>query len=225
MVAWVIFQILLLALVLFVGIQFFHYFSTIFPTNLFFPIFLSILLTLTYFILFFVNVHKIARLLMSNEEGILTGRDVALWGIAMTAADSAYFLVNKLFINQIFPIVFYKLFGAKFGKRVAVYTRLWDVELIEIGDDTSIGTGCIIGGHAISQGELFRKKIVIGKNCTIGAGTIILPGVKIEDFVIVASNSVIPSNRVLEANSIYAGSPVKRIKEWYGESVWKNQSK
>ncbi len=221
MVAWVIFQILLLGLVLFVGIQYFQYFSTIFKTDLFFPIFFSILLTLASFLLFFVIVHKLARSLMSNEEGILTGRDVAFWGIAMTAADSAYFLVNKLFINQIFPVVFYRLFGAKFGKRVAVYTRLWDVELIEIGDDTSIGTGCIIGGHAISQGELYRKKIVIGKNCTIGAGTIILPGVTIEDFVIVASNSVIPSNRVLEANSIYAGSPVKKIKEWHGESVWR----
>lgn len=222
MVAWVIFQILLLASVLFVGIQYYYYFSELLKADIFLPLLLSILFTLATFLLFFVIVHKVARMLMREEEGILRGKDVALWGIAMTVADSAYFLVNKLFINQIFPVIFYKLFGAKFGKRVAVYSRLWDVELIEIGDDTSIGTGCIIGGHAISQGELFRKKIKIGRNCTIGAGTIILPGVTIEDFVIVASNSVIPSNRVLESNSIYAGSPVKRIKEWNGTSVWKD---
>ncbi|MFX0087279.1 MAG: acyltransferase [Candidatus Hodarchaeota archaeon] len=222
MVAWVIFQIILLASVLFIGIQYYYYFSGFLETGIFLPLFLSILFTLATFLFFFVIIHKIARMLMREEEGILKGRDVALWGIAMTAADSAYFLVNKLFINQIFPVVFYKLFGAKFGKRVAVYSRLWDVELIEIGDDTSIGTGCIIGGHAISQGDLFRKRIKIGRNCTIGAGTIILPGVTIEDYVIVASNSVIPSNRILESNSIYAGSPVKRIKEWNGMSVWKD---
>ena len=221
MVAWVIFQILLLTSVLFVGIQYFYYFSGIFNTDIFLSLLFSILFTLGTFLLFFVIIHKLARMLMKEEEGILKGRDFVLWGIAMTAADSAYFLVNKFFINQIFPAVFYRLFGAKFGKRVAIYPRLWDVELIEIGDDTSIGTGCIIGAHAISQGELFRKRVKIGKNCTIGAGTIILPGVTINDYVIVASNSVIPSNRVLEANSIYAGSPVKRIKDWNGETVWK----
>lgn len=222
MVAWVIFQILLLTSVLFVGIQYFYYFSGIFNTDIFLSLLFSILFTLGTFLLFFVIIHKLARMLMKEEEGILKGRDFVLWGIAMTAADSAYYLVNKFFINQIFPAVFYRLFGAKFGKRVAIYPRLWDVELIEIGDDTSIGTGCIIGAHAISQGELFRKRIKIGKNCTIGAGTIILPGVTINDYVIVASNSVIPSNRVLAANSIYAGSPVKRIKDWNGETVWKN---
>jgi acetyltransferase-like isoleucine patch superfamily enzyme len=160
---------------------------------------------------------------MKNEEGILTGRDQLLWGVGMTAADTAYYLVNKLFINQMFPSLFYKLFGAKIGKGAAIYTRIWDVELMKIGDNTSIGTGCIIGAHAISQGELFRKRIVIGKNCTIGAGTIILPGVTIEDNVIVASNSVIPANRILKKNSIYAGSPIKRIRDWHGESVWKSE--
>jgi acetyltransferase-like isoleucine patch superfamily enzyme len=159
---------------------------------------------------------------MRNEEGILTGWDKMLWGISMGCADTAFFMVNKFFINQIFPKIFYKLFGAKLGKRVAIFTRLWDVELMEIGDDTYIGTNCIIGAHAISQGELYRKKIRIGSNCTIGAGTIILPGVTIEDNVIVASNSVIPSNRLLVANSIFAGIPAKRIKDWNGESVWSN---
>ena len=51
-----------------------------------------------------------------------------------------------------------------------------------------------------------------------------LPGVTIEDNVIVASNSVIPSNRVLRTNSIYAGSPVKRIKDWHGEVVWEKSA-
>ncbi|MFX0050336.1 MAG: acyltransferase [Candidatus Hermodarchaeota archaeon] len=223
MVLWIVFQFILLAAVLFVGVYYFEFFYNGFAMkNLFISLFFSISLTLFTFLFFLTCLHKLARMLMKNEEGILTGRDRVLWGITMTSADTAYYLVNKLFINQIFPALFYKLFGAKFGKRVAIFTRLWDVDLMEIGDDTSVGTNCIIGAHAISQGELFRKRIKIGKNCTIGAGTIILPGVTIEDNVIVASNSVIPSNRVLKANSIYAGSPVKRIKDWNGESVWES---
>jgi len=222
MVAWVIFQIILLASVLFVGVQYFTFFLD-FTGDLFLALILGITLTLFTGVFFLAFVHKLARVLMKNEEGILSGRDMFLWGVEMTCADTAYYLVNKLFINQMFPSIFYKLFGAKLGKGVAIYTRIWDVELMEIGDSTSIGTGCIIGAHAISQGELFRKRIFIGKNCTIGAGTIILPGVTINDNVIVASNSVIPANRELEANSIYAGSPVKRIRDWNGESVWKKE--
>ena len=223
MVAWVIFQIALLASVLFLGVQYFNLLIVHFSGDLFLSLITSIILTLFTSIFFLAFVHKVARILMKNQEGILSGRDMFLWGVTMTCADTCYYLVNKLFINQMFPAIFYKLFGAKLGRGVAIYTRIWDVELMEIGDNTSIGTGCIIGAHAISQGELFRKRIFIGKNCTIGAGTIILPGVTIQDQVIVASNSVIPANRVLEANSIYAGSPIKRIRDWHGESVWKTE--
>ena len=223
MVAWVIFQIALLASVLFLGVQYFNLLIVHFSGDLFLSLITSIILTLFTSIFFLAFVHKVARILMKNQEGILSGRDMFLWGVTMTCADTSYYLVNKLFINQMFPAIFYKLFGAKLGRGVAIYTRIWDVELMEIGDNTSIGTGCIIGAHAISQGELFRKRIFIGKNCTIGAGTIILPGVTIQDQVIVASNSVIPANRVLEANSIYAGSPIKRIRDWHGESVWKTE--
>ena len=212
--AWVLFQLILLAGTLFVGVKYFEFFyESQFPNDLFLSLFLSITLTLFTGLIFLMVIHRLARLLMRNEEGILEGRDFFLWGVGMTCADTAYYLVNKLFINQIFPISFYKLFGAKLGKGVAIYTRIWDVELIEIGGFSSIGTNCTIGAHAISQGELYRRRIKIGKNCTIGAETVILPGVTIEDNVIVASNSVITTNKTLKANSIYAGSPVKRIKE------------
>ena len=224
MPAWVIFQLVLLGGTLFVGIQYFNYFyNVLLPNDLFLALFLSVTLTLFTGILLLALFHKIARILMKNEEGSLKGRDHFLWGLSMTCADTAYYLVNKLLINQIFPTVFYRLFGAKLGKGVAIYARIWDVELMEIGDYTSIGTGCIIGAHAISQGELYRKRIRIGKNCTIGAATVILPGVTIEDNVIVGSNSVIPANRTLKANSIYAGSPVKKIKDWSGENPWGNE--
>ncbi len=222
MVTWVFFQIVLLASVIFIGVWYFDlFYNGLFVNNLYLSIICAITLTLFTGLFILAIIHKLARLFMKKEEGILTGRDQLLWGVGMTAADTAYYFVNKLFINQMFPSLFYKLFGAKIGKGAAIYTRIWDVELMEIGENTSIGTGCIIGAHAISQGELFRKRIVIGKNCTIGAGTIILPGVTIKDNVIVASNSVIPANRVLEPNSIYAGSPIKRIRDWHGESVWK----
>lgn len=225
LVAFVGFQVVFLGLVLFVGVQYYLFFFEYFNEDLFLSLFSTVVATQFSFLFFFAIVHKITRILMRNEEGVFKAGswDFNLWGIEMTVLDCAYFLVNKLFIHQFFPAVFYKLFGAKIGKRTGIYAKMWDVELMEIGDDTFLGTDCIIGPHAISQGELYRKRIKIGNNCTIGAGTIILPGVTIENNVIVASNSVIPANRTLEANSIFGGTPVKRIREWNGESVWKTE--
>jgi acetyltransferase-like isoleucine patch superfamily enzyme len=171
----------------------------------------------------FVIINRLAQLLMRNKEGTLMGWDFFMWGIAQTAADCLYYLVKKFFINQIVPKGIYTLLGAKIGKNAAIYCRLWDPDLMEIGDNSILGTGCIIGPHAISQGVLYRKKITIGKNATIGAGTIILPGVTIEDNVIIASNSVIPSDQLVKGNAIYGGSPIRKIKDWQGENVWLKQ--
>ena len=52
--------------------------------------------------------------------------------------------------------------------------------------------------------------IKIGNNVWIGRGCIIMPGTIIEDGVVVGANSVVKGH--LKSNAIYAGSPLKFIK-------------
>lgn len=60
------------------------------------------------------------------------------------------------------------------------------------------------------------KDITIGNNVWIGCKSTILKGSTINDNIIIGANSVVTGN-LDEKNSIYAGSPIKRIKkdvEW-----------
>lgn len=57
----------------------------------------------------------------------------------------------------------------------------------------------------------YRKPIVVGDNVFIGHGTILLPGTIIENNCIVAAGSVVMGT--LTSNSVYAGNPVKKVKE------------
>jgi acetyltransferase-like isoleucine patch superfamily enzyme len=114
------------------------------------------------------------------------------------------------------PVInlFYRGMGAKIGKNVLIGTdRIWDCDLIEIGDECVIGGNVAINAH-IGQGQKGRlRRVRIGDRVTIGANTFMMPGVEIEDNVLVGPNSVIPMGRRLKANAVYWGIPVERVGE------------
>jgi acetyltransferase-like isoleucine patch superfamily enzyme len=157
-----------------------------------------------------------------NEEVVTEFRKapVRLWN---NAAHS--FLMNLL-QNTFLPLVrttplivwFYRAMGAKIGPgTLMASTRLFDLDLIEIGKGCVIGGGVSITAHSAEKGQGYLLKVTIGDRVTIGADTVVMPGATIEDNVIVGANSVIPKGMRLEANSIYAGVPVKKLAKAIGE--------
>jgi acetyltransferase-like isoleucine patch superfamily enzyme len=114
------------------------------------------------------------------------------------------------------PVInlFYRGMGAKIGKNVLIGTdRIWDCDLIEIGDSCVIGGNVAINAH-IGQGQRGRlRRVRIGNQVTIGANTFVMPGVVIEDNVLVGPNSVIPMGKRLKTNTVYWGIPVKKVGE------------
>jgi acetyltransferase-like isoleucine patch superfamily enzyme len=114
------------------------------------------------------------------------------------------------------PVInlFYRGMGAKIGKNVLIGTdRIWDCDLVEIGDGCVIGGNVAINAH-IGQGQKGRlRRVHIGNRVTIGANTFVMPGVVIEDDVLVGPNSVIPMGKRLKENSVYWGMPVEQIGE------------
>jgi len=112
------------------------------------------------------------------------------------------------------PIIiwFYRAMGAKIGRgSLITTTRLFDLDLIEIGKSCVIGGGVSITAHSADQGKGYLLKVTIGDRVTIGADTVVMPGATIENNVIVGANSVVPKGMRLEKNSIYAGVPAKKI--------------
>lgn len=136
---------------------------------------------------------------------------------------------NKLMSNSvgIFQPCFFNISasGSKIiiGNNVGISgTTINATTTITIGDNTIIGSGCLItdtDSHPILAAErnfpdwpkyTKSKPIVIGKNVFIGARSIVLKGVTIGDGAVVGAGSVVTKD--VPANTIVAGNPARVIK-------------
>jgi acetyltransferase-like isoleucine patch superfamily enzyme len=113
--------------------------------------------------------------------------------------------------TTIFKGIFKKFFNTNIGD-ILIASGFIEYSLVNIGDHSIIGSYSEIIGHVIEGDKIYIKKVKIGNNCTIGAQTIIMPGVEIGDNTIVGACSLVPKNKKLEPNSVYAGVPVRKIK-------------
>jgi carbonic anhydrase/acetyltransferase-like protein (isoleucine patch superfamily) len=157
-------------------------------------------------------INKITRLLLKEKEGEMVGKYLVLWTIKETSWDIVQTITKKIIIHSPFPIIIARLFGFKLRKDVTILGYLFDLEMLEIGEGTLIGTFAAVSAHHIRRGRCYRKPVTIGKDCTIGGYVIVAPGAEIEDNVLVGACSFVPTNWVLDANSIYSGVPVKKVK-------------
>ncbi len=106
----------------------------------------------------------------------------------------------------------YRRLGMKIGKNVRIHGANLDVffpELIEIGDNCTIGAYTTILTHEFLNGHYRKGKIRIGSNVLIGAMTLILPGVTIGDDSIVSAYSLV--NKNVKPGSFVGGVPVREI--------------
>lgn len=130
-----------------------------------------------------------------------------------------------------------RLFGAKIGKNVHIYssTVVWFPWNLEIGDWSAIGEDTLIynlghvrigekatishrvhvcaGTHDYANPSLplLRQEIYIGSQTWICANAFVGPGTNIGEGAIVGAGAVIMKNA--EAWGIYAGNPAKYIKQ------------
>ena len=70
-----------------------------------------------------------------------------------------------------------------------------------IGDDVTIGHGCVI--HACTIENL----------CLIGMGSVLLDKCRVCQGAMVGANSLVPPNKELDGGYLWVGSPVKKARE------------
>ena len=93
-------------------------------------------------------------------------------------------------------------------------------ESITIGNDVLIAENVSIrdGEHQTRKQEKIwkqsnhTKNVVIGNDVWIGAFTIVLQGSNIADGVVIGAQSLV-KNKQLESYTVYAGNPLRKIKE------------
>jgi len=91
---------------------------------------------------------------------------------------------------------------------------------VEIGDNSGIGSGCVLADHNHStaiEGRSMRDQtmeiapIVIGKDVIVGVNSVILRGVQIGDGAVVGAGSVVVNS--IPAGEIWVGNPAKKLRD------------
>lgn len=94
------------------------------------------------------------------------------------------------------------------NKKVSIGDNVLVAENVSIRDSNhqiEIDTPIIFQPHT-------SKAVVIRNDVWIGAGVVILSGSQVPDGVVLGANSLVNEKSKLKANSVYAGSPVRFIK-------------
>lgn len=94
-----------------------------------------------------------------------------------------------------------------FSDFVCVSSR---VSIYSSNDDYS---GAVLTGPTVPSEytNVTHAEVFLGKHVIVGSGSVILPGVTLEDGVAIGALSLV--NRSCKSFGIYAGNPVRRIKE------------
>jgi acetyltransferase-like isoleucine patch superfamily enzyme len=166
---------------------------------------------------------KIRR--FSRKQGVVDLRSeedktkdfIAKKSIVYSSLIRLIYIKTFLFVGQFLPpelfTEFIKFLGAKIGKNAHIDPGIiMDPDLVEIGENTTIGTHALISGHIEDRLQLAVKRVKIGKNCLVGGRSIIFPGVVMEDNVKVGAGAIVLENTYLPANSVWVGVPAKMIK-------------
>ncbi|MEH7457910.1 Pls/PosA family non-ribosomal peptide synthetase [Bacillus sp. JJ1127] len=116
------------------------------------------------------------------------------------------FLTGTPFLNW-----YYRLMGAKIGKDCYIGTQhLHSFDLIEIGNESSIGLDAQLLGYTVEGNTLKIGKISVGNNCYIGSNAVISPNTTVQDHSQLGEQSMLPSNMVIPTNERWSGSPARQ---------------
>jgi carbonic anhydrase/acetyltransferase-like protein (isoleucine patch superfamily) len=82
-----------------------------------------------------------------------------------------------------------------------------DTHPLEIGDDVTVGHGCILHGCTIRD------------RCLIGMGSVVLDGAVIGPDAMVGAGSVVKQGDVVPPRTLYLGVPAKRKRDLYDYEI------
>jgi maltose O-acetyltransferase len=100
---------------------------------------------------------------------------------------------------------------------INAFVHMWGHGGIVIGNNCLIASHCAITSLTHNPESLLfneqniAKPVIIGENVWIGSHVIILPGVTLGDNIIIGAGSLV--NKDLASNSVYAGTPVKKLRD------------
>ena len=106
--------------------------------------------------------------------------------------------------------IYFRLMGAKIGRNVLLGTEDFAIyDLLEIGDDTSVGVDSGARGYAVENGMLIIGPVTIGKRCFVGTRSILRENTVMEDDAALEDLSLLPRGEKIPCGETWLGSPAR----------------
>ncbi|MBR8839912.1 MAG: amino acid adenylation domain-containing protein [Stigonema ocellatum SAG 48.90 = DSM 106950] len=119
--------------------------------------------------------------------------------------------LNYLAGSPLMPL-YVRLLGGRIGKGCYIGTgRLHLPDLIEIGDNASIGYSVELQPFAIEDGWLYLSPIRVGANAFVGTNSVLMLGSNIGQGARLAEQSLVARDQKIPDDETWSGSPSKRI--------------
>ena len=130
-----------------------------------------------------------------------------------------WWLVERLQTNIFSPhhwigspiiILYYRLLGAKIGKNCYMGTsKIVAHDLINIGDNCSIGLDARLFGYVVEDGWLKIGNITINDDCFVGARSVVSIDTTMNKGSCLDDMSMLPIHRHIPAYQFFSGSPAR----------------
>lgn len=106
-----------------------------------------------------------------------------------------------------------RFMGSRVGKGcyLGYAKRFLSPDLIEIGDNVSLGYGVTLEAHAIRDGWLYQGHIKIGDNAFIGNNAVVMLGACVGENACVLEQSLVAENQSIPDGETWSGSPSHRV--------------
>ena len=141
---------------------------------------------------------------------------IRFWFVnTIQSAIPVHYLAGTPLLN-----IYFRLMGSRIGRNVHLTSPNFACyDLLDIGDDTSVGVDATAAGYHVESGKLIVGNIRIGKGCFIGTRAVMRENSSLEEGAALEDMSLLPAGQTVPAGERWFGSPAKRSAErrWAGE--------
>lgn len=144
--------------------------------------------------------------------------------------ESAFVATNATLIGEVhvsqYASVWHNatLRGELNAVRVGSYSSIGDNTTVYTAGalPTGVPASVTIGNHVTIQSNCTIYSCIIDDDVFVGSGSVIGEGCKIEKGAVIAPNSFIPPGRLITGRNLWAGNPVKLVRELDEEESYSN---
>lgn len=151
-----------------------------------------------------VKISRYARIY--NPQYIELGNHVRIDDFCILSASSNFFVIK----DYVHISAGAYLYGSS-GLSIDSFSNISGGVKIYTSNDDYSGEALVGPTIPLEYRKVDNRSVIIEKYCVIGCNSVILPGVFISEGVAIGSNSLVKQS--LNSWSIYAGTPVRFIKE------------